>query len=112
MKTETDEIIKLAAEQAAQWQKIIRDARPYEEFIEGKHLDWLKENIFAPMEKDMIGMIRGLDFVPSSVTQLAHIKGQLETLDRIESRIQSRIQEAREARQKLDELANSTPQEG
>ncbi len=112
MKTEMDDIIKTQAEEAAKWQQAIRDARPYEEFVEGKHLEWMKENIFAPMEKDMIRMIRGLDFVPSSVTQLAHIKGQLETMDRIESRILSRIQEARDARQKLDELANSTPQEG
>lgn len=110
--TETDEIIKLAAEEAARWQQIIRDARPFEEFVEGKHIDWLKENVFTPMEKEMLRMIRGLDFVPNSLAQLGHIKGQLEALDRIEARIVSRIQEARDARQKLDELANSTPQEG
>jgi len=112
MNTETDEIIKLAAEQAAQWQKIIRENRPFEEFVEGKHLEWLKENVFQPMEKDILQMIRKLDFVPSSLAQLGHIKGQLETLDGIEARINGRIQEARDARQKLDDLANSTPHEG
>lgn len=112
MKNESDEIIMLAAEQAAKWQAIIRDAGPYEEFIANNNLAWLKENIFNPIEKDVLTMIRKLDFVPNSVAQLAHIKGQMETLDRIESRILSRIQEARDARQKLEELANSTPQEG
>ena len=109
MKTETDEIIKLAAEQATQWQKIIRDARPYEEFVEQGKLEWIKENVFTPMEKEVLLMIRKLDFVPNSIAQLAHIKGQMETLDRIESRILARIQEARDAKQKLEELANSTP---
>lgn len=112
MKTETDEIVKLAAQQATEWQKIIREARPYEEFVEQGKLDWLKENVFGPMEKEVLLMIRKLDFVPNSIAQLAHIKGQMETLDRIESRIQARIQEARDARQKLDELANSTPTNG
>lgn len=112
MKTETDEIIKLAADQAAQWQKIIREARPYEEFVDQGHLAWLKENIFSPMEKEVLLMIRKLDFVPNSIAQLAHIKGQMETLDRIELRILARIQEARDAQQKLEELANSTPANG
>ena len=112
MKTETDEIIKLAADQAAKWQQIIREAQPFEEFVANKHLDWIKESVFAPMEKEVLLMIRKLDFVPSSIAQLAHIKGQMETLDRIESRILARIQEARDARQKLEELATSTPQEG
>lgn len=111
-KTETDEIIKLAAEQAKQWQQIIRDARSFEEFVENKHLDWIKENVFVPMEKEVLLMIRKLDFVPNSIAQLAHIKGQMETMDRIESRILARIQEARDAKQKLEELANSTPSEG
>ena len=112
MKTETDEIIKLAAEQAAQWQKIIRDARPYEEFVEQGKLEWLKAEVFAPMEREVLLMIRKLDFVPNSIAQLAHIKGQMESLDRVEARILGRIQEARDAKQKLEELANSTPQEG
>jgi hypothetical protein len=64
------------------------------------------------MEKDILKMLRKLDFVPSSLAQLGHIKGQLETLDGIEARIQGRIQEARDARQKLDDLANSTPVNG
>jgi hypothetical protein len=112
MKTEIDEIIKFSAEEAAKWQQTIRDAAPFEAFVENKHLDWLKENVFAPMEKDLLRMIRGLDFVPNSLAQLGHIKGQMEALDRVEARILSKIQEARDARQKLDELADSTPQEG
>lgn len=102
----------LAAQQAAQWHQTIRDARPFEEFVEGKNLEWLKTNIFDPMEKDILRMIRKLDFVPSSLAQLGHIKGQLETLDGIEARINGRIQEARDARQRLDDLANSTPANG
>ena len=112
MKNEPDEIVMLAAEEVVKWQATIRDARPYEEFVANNNLHWLKENIFNPIEKDVLTMIRKLDFVPNSIAQLAHIKGQMETLDRIELRILSRIQEAREARQKLEELANSTPQEG
>lgn len=112
MKTEVDDIIKLAAEQAAQWQQVIREARPFEEFVDGGHLKWLKENVFAPMEKDVMLLIKGLDFVPNSLAQLGHIKGQLEILDRVEARITGRIQEARDARAKLDEIANSTPHEG
>ena len=112
MKTETDEIIKMAADQAAQWQKTIRDARPFEEFIEQGKLEWLKTEIFAPMEKEVMRMIRGLDFVPNSIAQLAHIKGQLESLDRIEKRILGRIQEARDAKRQLEELADSTPSNG
>lgn len=101
----------MAAEEAAKWQRIIREARPYEEFVEQGHLEWIKENVFTPMERDVLLMIRKLDFVPNSIAQLAHIKGQMETLDRIESRILARIQEARDAKQKLVELENSTPQE-
>jgi len=112
MKTETDEIIKMAAEQAAKWQQIIREAQPFEEFVGNKHLEWIKENVFTPMEKEVLLMIRKLDFVPNSIAQLAHIKGQMETLDRIEARILARIQEARDARQKLEELAESTPTNG
>ena len=112
MKTETDEIIKLAAEQASRWQQIIREARPFEEFVEQGKLEWLKAEIFAPMEKEVMLLIRGLDFVPNSIAQVAHIKGQLESLDRIEKRIQGRIQEAKDARRQLDELANSTPANG
>lgn len=112
MKTETDEIIKLAAQEAQEWQKIIRDARPYEEFVEQGHLDWLKENVFAPMEKEVLLMIRKLDFVPNSIAQLAHIKGQMESLDRVEARILGQIQAAKDAKQKLNELADSTPANG
>jgi hypothetical protein len=112
MKTETDEIIKLAAEQATLWQKTIRDAQPFREFVEQGKLDFLKENVFGPMEKDILAMIRKLDFVPSSLAQLGHIKGQLETLDSIEGRIMGRIKEARDAAQKLNDLADSTPVNG
>ena len=112
MKTEVDDIIKLAADQAAQWQKLIREAEPYEEFVREGKLEWLQENVFVPMEHEMMLMIRGLDFVPNSLAQLGNIKGQLETLDRISSRIMSRIQEGRDARQKLEDLANSTPANG
>ena len=109
MKTEADEIIQMAAEQAAQWQKIIREAVAFEGFEQ--HLGWLREAVFNPMEKEIITTIKGLDFVPNSIAQLAHIKGQLENMDRIEGRIRGRIQEARDARQKLQELADSTPGE-
>jgi len=107
--SEIDEVIRLAAGEASRWQKIIVEARPFEEFVDGGHLKWIKENVFAPMEREILTMIRGLDFVPNSVAQVAHIKGQMESLDRIESRILGRIQEARDARHKLDELASSTP---
>lgn len=111
-KTETDELIMLQAQEAARFQKIILEARPFEEFVESGHLAWLKDNVFAPMEKDVMLLIKGLDFVPNSLAQLGHIKGQLEILDRVEARINGRIQEARDARSKLDEIANSTPHEG
>ena len=110
--SEIDEVIKMAAQEASAWQKIILEARPYEEFVDQGHMKWIKENVFSPMEKEVLLMIRKLDFVPNSVAQLAHIKGQMEALDRIESRILGRIQEARDAREKLKELADSTPQEG
>ena len=110
--TEVDEVIKMAAEQAKRWQDIILEARPFEEFVDGGRLQWLKDNVFSPMEKEVLLMIRTLEFVPNSIAQLAHIKGQMETLDRIESRILARLQEARDARAKLDELAHSTPEQG
>lgn len=110
--TEVDEVIKIAAEQARLWQEIIREAQPFEKFVDDGRLDWLKENVFGPMEREVLLMIRKLDFVPNSIAQLAHIKGQMETLDGIETRIRARIQEARDARAKLDELANSTPEDG
>jgi len=109
-KSEIDEIIRLQAQEASRYQKTILEARPFEEFI--PHLEWLKTNVFMPMQMEMILMVKGLDFVPNSIAQVAHIKGQLEALDRIESRILARIQEARDARQKLEEITNSTPQEG
>jgi hypothetical protein len=38
--TETDEIIKLAAQQASEWQRTIRENQTFIEFVEGKHLEW------------------------------------------------------------------------
>lgn len=111
-KTEIDEIIKMQAEQAVRFQKIILEAQEYVQFVESGKLEWLKKKIFEPMQLEMVLMIKGLDFVPNSVAQVAHIKGQLEVLDRIESRILGRIQEARDARQRLEEIENSTSARG
>lgn len=106
---ETDEIIRLQAEQAVKLHQLMLEAKPFEDFVSKGHLEWLKKNVFVEMERELILMVKGLDFVPNSIAQVAHMKGQLETLDRIESRILGRIQEANNARQKLLDLQHSTP---
>lgn len=111
-KTETEEIIRMQAEQAVQLQKIILEAQEFVQFVESGRLEWLREKIFKPLQMEMLLMVKGLDFVPNSVAQVAHIKGQLEVMDRIESRILGPIENGRVARQRLEELQNSTPQEG
>jgi hypothetical protein len=110
-KNEVDEIIRIQAAEAVRLQKVIQESIPFQIFADSQ-LPWLKENVFEPMTKEIILMVKGLDFVPNSIAQVAHIKGQLENMDRIENRILGRVQEARDARAKLDEIENSTPQEG
>ena len=106
-----DEIIREQAEMAMQAQKVIQDSIPFEKFL-AEQLPWLEEHVFQPMRLDMLTLVKGLDFVHNSIAQVAHIKGQLEALDRIVSRIQGPINSANAARLQLEQLQNSTPQEG
>lgn len=109
--SEVEELIRMQAGEAVRLHKIITDARPFEVFL-SEQLPWLKENVFKPMEHDMIAEIKKLDFVPNSIAQVAFINGQLISMDRVESRIRGRVQEAQDARAKLDEIENSTPSQG
>ena len=105
---DTENFIRLQAEQARNWQQVITANEDLEKWVADGHWDFLERRIFADVEREAFQTIKNPAFDPANLSQVAQLKALCQVIDLLRAKIFGRVQAVKDARAQLQNLESST----